>query len=158
MNDYYSAMTSTIGEIHIVTQGDFVVGLLWNKKSVARLFPQYTQQETILHKKAKKQISRFLNGELYQFDLPIKLIGTPFQKAVWQELLKIPYGETKSYSEIANAIKNAKAVRAVGAANGKNKISIIIPCHRVIGKNGTLTGFAGGLTIKERLLVLEQNY
>ena len=87
--------------------------------------------------------------------VPIELRGTPFQKQVWNSLLTIPFGQTRTYSELANQIGNPKAVRAVGAANGKNPISIIVPCHRVIGASGKLTGFAGGLDAKEKLLRIE---
>lgn len=90
------------------------------------------------------------------FDLKLDFIGTDFQKAVWQALLTIPFGETRSYAEIARQIKHPTAVRAVGAANGKNPVSIVAPCHRVVGSNGALTGFAGGLAVKDFLLRLEQ--
>ena len=92
------------------------------------------------------------------FDLPLDPIGTEFQKKVWQALKEIPFGETRSYGEIAKLIGNEKASRAVGMANNKNPIAIIIPCHRVIGANGKLVGYAGGLDLKEKLLKLEKNY
>ncbi len=92
-----------------------------------------------------------------QFTCPLDLHGTPFQVAVWQALVRIPYGETRSYAEIAQAIDRPRAVRAVGAANGANPVAIIVPCHRVIGSNGTLTGYGGGLPAKRWLLSLEGN-
>ena len=104
-----------------------------------------------------KQLAEYFNNERQYFNLPINPIGTNFQLKVWQELQKIPYGETRNYQQIANNIGNIKASRAVGMANNKNPIAIIIPCHRVIGKNGTLTGYASGLETKEKLLNLESN-
>lgn len=104
---------------------------------------------------AMKQLGEYFSGERTHFELPITAKGTLFQQRVWDALMKIPYGETWSYQDIANEIDNPKAVRAVGLANGKNPISIIVPCHRVIGKNGKLTGYAGGIEIKEKLLQLE---
>lgn len=102
------------------------------------------------------QIREYLAKKLQKFDLPIDPKGTDFQKSVWQELQKIPYGETRSYSDVALSINNPKAVRALGMANNKNPIVIIIPCHRVIGKNGKLVGYAGGLDLKQKLLDLEK--
>ncbi|MEL0607440.1 methylated-DNA--[protein]-cysteine S-methyltransferase [Vibrio echinoideorum] len=101
------------------------------------------------------QLSRYFAGEAIQFTVPIAVKGTPFQQSVWQALTTIPYGETWSYAQLADAIGNPKAVRAVGLANGKNPVSVIVPCHRVIGKNGKLTGYAGGVERKQRLLVIE---
>ena len=103
------------------------------------------------------QLEAYFKGELTGFDLELNVQGTEFQKTVWQELVRIPYGETISYGELAKRIKNPKASRAVGMANGKNPIAIIIPCHRVIGKDGSLTGFGGGLEVKKKLLDLERN-
>jgi methylated-DNA-[protein]-cysteine S-methyltransferase len=101
------------------------------------------------------QLRAYFDGKLKEFDLPLTLEGTEFQRRVWTSLLAIPYGETISYAELAQRIGNPKAVRAVGLANGSNPIPIIIPCHRVIGSNGSLTGFGGGLDTKKRLLALE---
>lgn len=109
-------------------------------------------------KDALSQLAAYFNGDLTQFDLELTLHGTDFQKRVWQELVKIPYGETISYGELAKRIGNPNASRAVGLANGKNPVSIIVPCHRVIGKNGSLTGFGGGLAVKEKLLALEKQH
>lgn len=106
---------------------------------------------------ALSQLDAYFKGELKQFDLKLKLYGTDFQKRVWQELVKIPYGETISYGELARRIKNPNAARAVGLANGKNPVSIIVPCHRVIGKSGSLTGFGGGIDVKKSLLEFERN-
>lgn len=107
---------------------------------------------------AKKQLELYFKGELKSFSVPLYIEGTVFQKKVWDTLLKIPYGTTFSYKDIAIAIGNEKACRAVGMANNKNKLPIFIPCHRVIGKSGALIGYAGGLQIKEYLLRLEGIY
>ena len=104
----------------------------------------------------KQQLEQYFAGQRQQFNLPLDFQGTDFQQQVWRALLTIPYGETRSYKDIALQIGNEKAVRAVGAANGKNPISIIAPCHRVIGSGGALVGFAGGLDKKQILLSLEQ--
>jgi len=104
---------------------------------------------------AMDQLRRYLAGERMQFSCPLDLRGTDFQVAVWQELYRIPYGQTRTYAQIADAIGHPKAVRAVGAANGANPVAVIVPCHRVIGSNGTLTGYGGGLPMKEWLLALE---
>jgi methylated-DNA-[protein]-cysteine S-methyltransferase len=104
----------------------------------------------------KKKLRAYFKGELKHFDIPLAPVGTPFQLKVWQALRSIPYGEVVSYKTIAKAIGNPKAVRAVGGANGKNPIPIIVPCHRVIGSDGSLTGFGGGLQTKKRLIDLER--
>ncbi|HLY19283.1 MAG TPA: methylated-DNA--[protein]-cysteine S-methyltransferase [Bryobacteraceae bacterium] len=104
---------------------------------------------------AVAELRAYFAGELREFGLPLDMQGTEFQKSVWTELLKIPYGETRSYSQVAAAIRAPKAVRAVGAANGRNPIPIVVPCHRVIGADGSLTGFGGGLPLKRFLLDLE---
>jgi methylated-DNA-[protein]-cysteine S-methyltransferase len=104
---------------------------------------------------AERQIAAYFKGELTRFDLPLDFRGTDFQKSVWAALLTIPFGETRSYAEIARAVGRPTAFRAVGAANGRNPISIVAPCHRVIGTDGALTGFAGGLEAKALLLGIE---
>lgn len=106
---------------------------------------------------AKRQLAEYFNGKRQEFDLPLAPKGTPFQQAVWQALREIPYGETASYGEIAAKVGNPKASRAVGMANNRNPIAIIVPCHRVVGANGSLTGYAGGLGKKDFLLSLEHN-
>jgi len=105
---------------------------------------------------AVDQMEAYFAGDLKEFDLPLAATGTDFQRRVWAELCRIPYGETVSYMHVAEAIGDRKAVRAVGLANGRNPIAIVVPCHRVIGANGKLTGYAGGLWRKERLLSLER--
>ncbi|MFM2484198.1 methylated-DNA--[protein]-cysteine S-methyltransferase [Celerinatantimonas yamalensis] len=101
------------------------------------------------------QLNEYLAGKRTRFTLPVVMTGTPFQRSVWQALMTIPFGETRTYQQLANAIGHPRAVRAVGAANGRNPISIIVPCHRVIGSNGKLTGYAGGVERKAALLQLE---
>ncbi|MGP6139843.1 methylated-DNA--[protein]-cysteine S-methyltransferase [Jeotgalibaca sp. A127] len=112
-------------------------------------------KETPLLLEAKKQLEEYFNGVRKDFDLPLDTKGTPFQEAVWQALRTIPYGKTASYKDIAVAIGNPKAVRAVGGANNRNPISIITPCHRVIGITGKLVGYGGGMDAKEYLLRME---
>lgn len=112
--------------------------------------------ETALLKEANHQLTEYFAGRRRQFDLPLAPQGTPFQQKVWTALQKIPYGETVSYQDIARQVDNPLGCRAVGMANNKNPIAIVIPCHRVVGKNGKLVGYAGGLSIKEFLLGLEK--
>ncbi|MGI6499069.1 MAG: methylated-DNA--[protein]-cysteine S-methyltransferase [Oscillospiraceae bacterium] len=143
------------------------LGTLWmlaNESSItAILFPgnlpgaDHMVQETPLLLEAKKQLSEYFCGKRHAFDLPLEPKGTPYQKTVWDALKTIPYGETRSYGDIARQIQNPKGARSVGSANHNNPIPIIIPCHRVIGANGSLTGYGGGLDIKTFLLHLEQN-
>lgn len=115
------------------------------------------EEETELINKTYKELDEYFRGKRKTFDIPLKIEGTEFQKKIWNELLEIPYGETRSYLDIAKRVGNPKASRAVGMANHNNKIIIIIPCHRVIGSNKKLIGYAGGLDVKEKLLKLEQN-
>ncbi|MFC3150730.1 methylated-DNA--[protein]-cysteine S-methyltransferase [Litoribrevibacter euphylliae] len=107
--------------------------------------------------RTKTQLEEYFLGERSEFDLPLLLVGTDFQKSVWQALEQVKYGETASYMDLAVTIGNEGAVRAVGTANGANALAIIIPCHRIIGRNGELVGYGGGLPLKKRLLELEQN-
>ena len=118
--------------------------------------PDSTVIETDLLKRAGQQLKEYFEGKRLSFDLPLKMEGTEFQKKVWNALLQIPFGETRSYKEIATAVGNPLGSRAIGNANNKNKIAIIIPCHRVIGANGKLVGYEGGLDIKEKLLTMEK--
>jgi len=145
---YYDTL---IGEIGIVGDHEYIYEITFSRKD-------YPIQENALIKQCFQQIDEYLKGKRKVFDIPLYIEGTEFQKKVWHELLNIPYGKTRSYQDIAIAINNIKALRAVGHANNKNKLPIIIPCHRVIGKNGKLVGYAGGLEIKEKLLELEKKY
>ena len=108
------------------------------------------------NREAIRQIVEYLDGKRTEFDLPLDLRGTPFQNQVWNALLQIPYGVTRSYAEIARAVRNPNAVRAVGAANGANPVALVVPCHRVIATGGKLGGYGGGLDLKRRLLAMEQ--
>lgn len=118
--------------------------------------PERKTAPTPLLAAAAEQLKAYLSGSLHRFDLPIALSGTPFQVKVWQALCQIPYGETRTYGEIAAAVGNPASCRAVGMANHHNPLAIVVPCHRVIGKNGALTGYAGGLDRKRFLLDLER--
>lgn len=141
------------GAFGIVEKDGAIAALIFPNQT-APLEAEY--RETDLTREAAGQLSEYFAGTRRVFDLPLLFEGTPFQKAVWAELLRIPYGETRSYLDVAKAIGNPKAVRAVGAANGRNPIPVIGPCHRVIGASGGLTGFGGGLELKRQLLALER--
>ncbi len=117
----------------------------------------YNINETELIKNASEQLKEYFDGKRKEFNLPLMPSGTEFQKKVWKSLCEIPYGETRSYKQIAEAVGNPNGSRAVGGANNKNPIMIVIPCHRVIGSNGSLVGYAGGLDIKNTLLSIEKN-
>jgi methylated-DNA-[protein]-cysteine S-methyltransferase len=121
-------------------------------------YPRMVQRETALLACAKAQLLEYFQGKRRQFDLPLAPQGTPFRRKVWDALLTIPYGETITYWELAHRIGSPKAVRAVGQANHHNPLSIFIPCHRVVGANGSLTGYGGGLALKQFLLELEGSY
>jgi len=116
---------------------------------------KYIKQDDEVLQKTRRQLKEYLQNKREQFDIPLLLVGSDFQKSVWEALLKIPYGETSSYKEQSLSIGNEKAVRAVANANGANAIAIIVPCHRIIGSNGKLTGYAGGLETKQMLLNCE---
>ncbi len=118
----------------------------------------YVEESNDLLKEAEQQIEQYLHGHRKEFSIPYLFAGTDFQKSVWTALAKIPYGKTVSYLELSRSIDNEKAVRAVAAANGANSMSIIIPCHRIIGSSGELVGYAGGLDVKKRLLILEGSF
>ncbi len=120
--------------------------------------PEILSMPSPLQEETARQLREYFEGKRKKFDLPIEPEGTEFQRRVWKALLKIPYGETKSYQEIAQEAGSPKGFRAVGMANHKNPIIIVIPCHRVIGKDGSLTGYGGGLELKEELLALEKKY
>ena len=117
---------------------------------------EYVHQKTKLHREVIDQLDTYFNGELEHFDIPLKLVGSGFQQSVWNTLQQIPFGKTETYLGLSKRLENEKAIRAVASANGANAISIIVPCHRVIGSNGELTGYAGGLPAKKKLLKLEE--
>ena len=117
----------------------------------------FVEQDDEILEKTRKQIDEYLHGERNNFDIPLLMVGTDFQKSVWNALLRVSYGTTSTYSQLAIDINKDKSVRAIASANGANAISLIIPCHRIIGKNGELVGYGGGLAVKKRLIQLEQN-
>jgi methylated-DNA-[protein]-cysteine S-methyltransferase len=149
-------IASPIGTLYLVASPKGLQGIYWNKqepdlvKSLTTLNPA----EKILGQ-ASTQLAEYFSGQRKSFTVPLDVDGTVFQKQVWRELVKIPFGQTISYRDVAKRIKNPKAVRAVGSANGKNPVCIIVPCHRVIAADGTIGGYAGGIRMKEQLLKLE---
>jgi methylated-DNA-[protein]-cysteine S-methyltransferase len=146
------AMKSPIGTLTLVENEGALVGLYLENGNP----PPAMQRSTPLLKEAQRQLREYFAGERSTFELPLRLEGTAFQRAVWGALAKIPFGKTCSYADIARRVGRPKAVRAVGAANGANPIALVIPCHRVIGADGSLTGYGGGLPRKKWLLAHER--
>jgi methylated-DNA-[protein]-cysteine S-methyltransferase len=157
MSYTFITLATPVGELKLVANGSRLAAILWenDKPDRVRLGPMREAPDNPILMRTAQQLREYFAGTRSRFDLDLEFAGTEFQKKVWAALLTIPFGETRSYSEIARQIGNPSAVRAVGAANGKNPISIVAPCHRVIGASGKLTGFAGGLEAKEQLLTLE---
>ncbi|EXF95677.1 methylated-DNA--protein-cysteine methyltransferase [Pseudomonas fluorescens HK44] len=157
MSYVFKLMKSPVGTLTLVAKSSKLCAILWenDKPDRVRLGPLHEDTHSPVLLEAERQLNQYFAGERDCFELELDFVGTDFQQKVWHALLTIPFGETRSYSQIAQQIGNPKAVRAVGAANGKNPISIVAPCHRVIGASGSLTGFAGGLGVKEFLLTLE---
>jgi methylated-DNA-[protein]-cysteine S-methyltransferase len=152
----YAYLESPIGPLLIAGDAEAVRRISFPKNGKAvKPAAGWTESARGPVSEAIRQLREYFAGRRTEFDLPLEPEGTAFQKSVWRGLQQIPYGETISYGELARWVGNPKASRAVGAANGKNPIPIVIPCHRVIGANGTLTGFGGGLPIKQTLLDLE---
>ncbi|MEQ1105095.1 methylated-DNA--[protein]-cysteine S-methyltransferase [Acinetobacter ursingii] len=155
----YCYMASPVGQLKLVANEQALVAILWDNENPKRVhlaeLIEDVSHPILLN--TQQQLIEYFSGQRKVFDIPLDFEGTDFQKQVWSALLTIPYGETRSYKQIAQQLGHEKAVRAVGAANGKNPISIIAPCHRVIGAGGALVGFAGGLDKKEVLLRLELN-
>ncbi len=151
-------MPSPVGDLTLVASDAGLVAVLWPDDDPlrVRLGPLANGAGSPILQAAADQLGGYFAGERRRFDLPLDWRGTDFQKRVWAELLTIPYGETRSYGAIARAIGRPSASRAVGAANGRNPLSIVAPCHRVVGTSGHLTGFAGGLEAKALLLALER--
>jgi len=150
---------SPIGSLHAFATAAGLRALLWSAPPQADegLGAAQTADHDPLLEAVAVQLAEYFCGERRAFDVPLDPVGTPFQREAWAELRTIPYGRTRSYAEQAAAIGRPRAVRAIGAANGRNPISIIVPCHRVIGSDGSLTGFAGGLDVKRFLLELESS-
>ena len=149
----YFCYDTEIGIIKISEKEGKIIGLVFSDSKKENEI----EKETDYIRRTYLQLKEYLSGKRKSFDIEIEMIGTEFQKKVWKELLNIPYGETRSYKDIATVIGNEKACRAVGNANNKNPIAIIVPCHRVVGSNGSMTGYAGGIDIKEKLLKIENN-
>lgn len=154
---YYTIIDSPFDPLLLTSDGTSLTGLhMGAQKHAPTLAPHWQRNDDALpFAEAKQQLAAYFAGKLHEFDLPLKLEGSDFQIRVWQTLLQIPYGRTWSYGELASKIDNPKASRAVGLANGRNPIGIIVPCHRVIGASGKLTGYGGGLPRKIALLALE---
>ncbi|WP_044559500.1 methylated-DNA--[protein]-cysteine S-methyltransferase [Azospirillum sp. B4] len=153
----FMSMPSPVGRLTLLAGTEGLTAILWenDKPGRVRLPTLVPNPDHPVLVETEKQLRAYFQGTLKTFTVPLSFAGTDFQKRVWRALLTIPYGEMRSYSDIARQIGHPTAVRAVGAANGRNPISIIAPCHRVVGMNGALTGFAGGLAIKQQLLSLE---
>lgn len=157
MSYIYKNMASPVGRLKLVAKGPSLVAVLWehDRPNRVKLGTMSQDDDCPVLLEAERQLAEYFAGQRKHFELKLGFEGTNFQKQVWAALLTIPFGETRSYLQIATQLGNPKATRAVGAANGKNPLSIIAPCHRVIGSSGALTGFAGGLKTKAILLQLE---
>jgi len=158
MKTYFKEFPSPVGVLKLYASDDALIAVLWEKEKLNR---KVLKGEIISAKKhkildwAEKELKDYFSGKIRNFTVPLQPIGTPFQMKVWQELQRIEFGEVRSYAQQAKNIRKASAVRAVANANGRNPIPVIIPCHRVIGSNFSLTGFGGGLDKKKILLELE---
>jgi methylated-DNA-[protein]-cysteine S-methyltransferase len=157
MGYVYKMVESPVGRLKLIASDKGLAAILWEKDDPrrVRLSPIEPDPDNRFLKQTESELNGYFSGKLKKFTVPLDFKGTDFQKRVWAALLTIPFGETRSYGEIAKQIGKPDASRAVGAANGRNPISIIAPCHRVLGANGKLTGFAGGLEAKDQLLRLE---
>jgi methylated-DNA-[protein]-cysteine S-methyltransferase len=154
----YKVVASPIGKLKLVASDQWLVAILWENDSPnrVRLSELVASERHPVLFETERQLGEYFSGKRAAFSVALDMRGTRFQKDVWESLLRIPFGQTRSYGQLAKQLGNPKASRAVGAANGRNPISIIVPCHRVIGSSGKLTGFAGGLPAKAHLLELEQ--
>jgi methylated-DNA-[protein]-cysteine S-methyltransferase len=154
---FYKEMPTPVGKLKLVASASALVAVLWENERPNRVkhdTAKLDRRHPILLE-AERQLGEYFAGARNRFELPLELRGSEFQNKVWRALTEIPFGRTISYSDLAKTVGSPKASRAVGAANGKNPLSIVIPCHRVIGTDGTLAGFAGGLETKAKLLSLE---
>ena len=154
MKSHFTLLPSPVGELLLTTDGKALTGLYFENDDVSRAQASRADDHPIF-KNTAKQLKEYFTGKRTEFDVPLNPTGTEFQLSVWRALSDIPYGQTISYGEQAKRIVKPTGSRAVGTANGRNPISIIVPCHRVIGANGSLTGYGGGLERKEMLLALE---
>ena len=159
MNHAYKIILSPVGELKLVASDEGLVAILWENDNPKRVklgaLVENSDHPILLE--TERQLKEYFQGKRKSFSLKLDLMGTKFQNDVWQALLAIPFGETRSYGQLAGQLGNPRATRAVGAANGRNPIPIVVPCHRVIGASGELTGFGGGLKTKAHLLELESN-
>jgi methylated-DNA-[protein]-cysteine S-methyltransferase len=148
---------SPVGPLTLVATDEGLAAILWERDRPARVRLNIEREDNRhpMLLETERQLREYFAGQRRQFDIPLDVDGTPFQRKVWTALRTIPFGETRSYGQIASQIGHPAASRAVGAANGRNPLSIVAPCHRVIGSTGKLTGFAGGLDVKAKLLALE---
>ncbi len=153
---YYSSMTSPVGELTLTSDGAALTGVYMNPQRYRPRRERNWQRDDAALDEARAQLEAYFAGGLREFDLALAAEGSPFQQRVWQALCDIPYGETASYGEIARRVGEPHAARAVGLANGHNPIAIVVPCHRVIGADGSLTGYGGGLPRKRWLLAHER--
>jgi|SRR5579862_1718163 len=158
MSLVYKVIKSPVGKLKLVASDKGLVAILWEKDSPrrVRLSELVADDRHPILIETERQLGEYFAGKRKAFSVALDLRGTRFQKDVWESLLAIPYGETRTYGQLAKQLGNPRATRAVGAANGRNPVSIIVPCHRVIGSSGKLTGFAGGLETKAQLLTLEK--
>jgi methylated-DNA-[protein]-cysteine S-methyltransferase len=159
MSYVYKIIPSPVGNLKLIADRDGLAAILWenDNPSRVRIKADTEDNENPILVETEKQLNEYFEGKRETFSVPLHPIGTEFQNKVWEALTTIPFGETRSCSQIAEQVSSPRGVRAVGAANGKNPISIIVPCHRVIGASGELTGFAGGLDVKAQLLRLESS-
>lgn len=158
MSLFSKTINSPVGKLKVVASEKGLVAVLWENDNPRRVplgGSRESEHDPILNE-TERQLTEYFAGRRNSFSLPLDMRGTRFQKAVWKALRGIPFGETRSYGQLARELGNPRATRAVGAANGRNPLCIIVPCHRVIGADGQLTGFAGGLNTKTHLLKLEQ--
>jgi methylated-DNA-[protein]-cysteine S-methyltransferase len=157
MTQFTKTIASPVGQLKLVASDNGLTAIIWHDDRPGRVrlgdLEEAPDHPMLVH--AERELGEYFAGERTSFSVPLDMVGTDFQKAVWTALLTIPFGETRSYGEIARQVGRPTAFRAVGAANGQNPLSIIAPCHRVIGSDGSLTGFGGGLPAKQYLLGLE---
>ena len=163
MNHCFTRVDSPLGRLLLVAVQEgprpALRGIYFDAEPhAAGVVPEGARQDELAFMEVREQLDEYFSGRRQSFELPLAPLGTAFQREVWDALRAIPYGETTTYAAIARSIGRPRAVRAVGAANGRNPLSIVVPCHRVIGKDGTLTGYAGGLPSKRRLLELESAF
>jgi methylated-DNA-[protein]-cysteine S-methyltransferase len=155
---YHAVFESPVGKLGLLADDEALVSLSFEERSRADAGTAVTDEANPIVRQAVRELQLYFAGTLRQFSIPLKPAGTAFQSSVWRGLTQIPYGRTCSYGELARVIGRPRAVRAVGGACGRNPIGILIPCHRVVGADGGLTGFGGGVATKAMLLALEQRY